>query len=109
MRSSNMADDKSWYINSAKVRKVNEVPPIPAQRAAGFSLTRETSFAGKDRGSGEGTSFRPAHVGPERFRNGHAAVVILVILQNGNHGAAYGKPRTVQRMHIARALCRPPA
>src|SRR6218665_1416838 len=48
--------------------------------------------------------FDAAHIGQQRIGDDHAAVRLLVILQNRNQAAAHSQTRTVQRMHIARLL-----
>src|SRR6185437_13686098 len=46
----------------------------------------------------------PAHIGLQRIGHGDRAVVLLVVLQHGDEGAADGKPGPVERMDKARAL-----
>src|SRR3954470_21100873 len=65
-------------------------------RSLSFTLPRSLGGTGDDR--------RPAHVGPQRLRHGHRAVLVLIVLQDRDQGAADREARAVQRMHEARAL-----
>src|SRR5687768_17797816 len=88
-----------------------DVPGFPAPP------TTASSPAGNDRGRRSSTSCRlpdprdAAHVGGERLRHGDAAVLVLVVLHDGDEGAADGDAGTVEGMHEARPppLLRPVA
>ena len=45
-----------------------------------------------------------AHVGPQHVRNGDAAILVLIVLHDGDQRAADGDARTVQRMDEQVAL-----
>src|SRR5512143_580309 len=47
-------------------------------------------------------SFRSPHVRPQHFRDDHAPVFLLEILQDGHHGPADREARAVQGMHKPR-------
>src|SRR5262245_6285234 len=44
----------------------------------------------------------PVHVWPQRLGDHDAAVRLLVVLHDRDHGAADGKPAAVERVHEAR-------
>src|SRR5215469_7111106 len=46
----------------------------------------------------------PAHIGLQRVGHGDAAILLLIILQDGDEGAADGDARAVERMDEARPL-----
>src|SRR5687768_12052984 len=48
--------------------------------------------------------FKTAHVRLQNRRNAHAAVGLLIILQNGDQRAPHGKTGTIERVNIAWGL-----
>src|SRR6185369_11976043 len=50
-----------------------------------------------------GDALLPAHVGPQHLGDGHRAILVLVVLQHRDQGAADGEARAVERVHEARS------
>src|SRR6185312_21974 len=72
---------------------------VTRMRARARSLIFTSAFSlgtAGDRG-------QPAHVGPQRLRDRHRAVLVLVVLQDRDQRAADREARAVQRVHEARA------
>src|SRR5436190_10698369 len=67
-------------------------------RASSLSFTSARSFGGA------GQHGEPVHVGPQRLGHGHRAVLVLVVLQHRDQGAADREARAVQGMHEARTF-----
>src|SRR5437868_3830820 len=65
---------------------------------------RSGSFTSPTSRRGARNDLLPAHVGPQRRGDGHRAVLVLVVLQHRDQGAADGEARAVERMHETRAL-----
>src|SRR5437588_2520792 len=53
-------------------------------------------------------ALHPLHVLSQRFGNHHAAVTLLIVLENGHERATEGKSGTVDRVHESRFLFRCP-
>src|SRR5881394_2659888 len=93
----------SWVANSVSASRPGAWMPSSLvtrmrvrARSGSFTLPASFGRAGNRR--------EAVHVGTQRFGDGHRAVLVLVVLQHRDQGAADREARAVQGVHEARAL-----
>src|SRR6516164_4088879 len=98
--------DESWPAISIRASRPGAWMPsslVTRMRALAMSpgFTERPSLGGLRRA---GNGREPTHVRAQRLGDGHGAILVLVILKNGNQRAADGEAGAVQGVHEARAL-----